>query len=264
MRSRQFLVASGFVIGSLLAGIVEAVPPQPPLTNSTLDEFVVARERVFNLRDNAFLYESAAEDISAQVRAWSGGDVRLNLVVDHVTTENVLCRISHAWGAVSFSSEHDSKNETGESSSYYLTPLAIGDVVPLEVARRLRVGNVLVVTGKIDQINSDGRSMLLQIGQTRAVALVAREFLNDPWRNFNAGDNPDLRTPYYPDEALVSNSSGTIVLIATNSDMAVLSTTGNEYLNETAKLAFAGNNAGPIYSGKHRFTFELLSQGRAK
>ena len=153
---------------------------------------------------------------------------------------------------------------TGKSSFYYLTPLAIGDVVPLEVARRLRVGNVLVVTGKIDQINSDGRNMLLQIDQTRAAALVAREYLNDPWQVFNVGDRSDLRTPHYPDEALVTNSSGTIVLLATENDLVVHSSTGIDYLNESAKQAFAGTNAGGIYPGKHRFTFEMFSQGLGK
>lgn len=258
---------SSLLLGLLLARLVAAEtprPPQPPLTNATLDEFRDARNRVFHLQDNAFLYEIAGQEVAAQIEAWAGADVLLNLVVHQVTKESVWCRVSHAHGALAVRNKLPSANVKRSDPSYYLIPLAIGDVVPLDVAQRLRAGNVLVVSGKVDMIASDGSTMQLEVGQARIAALVSREFTDDQGRTWNMGNEPDLRTPHYPAEAVVAKSSGTIEVLATNRKIEVISGTGSQQLDDAVKQALATTSAGARFPGKHRFAFELLSQAQGK
>jgi hypothetical protein len=262
MRCSLKAITTCVVLGALLVRMAAAEsprPPQPPLTNATLDELRDARYRVRNLQDNAFLYEIAAQELSTQVESWAGADALLNLTVDHVTKEAVHCRVSNALGVIAVVNEQPSPDVKRRDSSDYLMPLAIGDVISLDVARRLRAGNVLVVRGKVDQIVSDGRTLNLIVSRSQAAALVSREFTDDQGRTWNMGNEPDLRTPHYPAEAIVAKSSGTIEVLATNRKIEVISGTGSQRLDDAVKQALATTSAGARFPGKHRVAFELLT-----
>jgi hypothetical protein len=162
--------------------VAAAVPPQPALTNATLAKWNAERIAIRALEDNAFLQEESRQEFSRQLAAWQHAPVLLHVQVSQVTKKAVLCAPPVGFRGISVSHARESPARI-EGPDVGLT-LRIGDVVPLDVARRLRAGDQLVLRGQVESCGyqSEAGGLHLAVGKGEVTAVVARTFEKDAQR----------------------------------------------------------------------------------
>jgi hypothetical protein len=246
---------------TVLSPLAQAAPPQPPLTNATLSDWRDERTVIWSLQDNAFLHDEAAQVLSAQVAVWNGGDVVLNLDVAKVTKEAVICRYRIDYGTITIRNQQPAAATTRVETQANLS-LRIGDVVPLEVARRLRMGDVVVVKGVVTKCNyPPGGEVNLEIGEARIVALVSLFWTNEYERTYRSHFGDVSVTPHFPSEALAAGEEGEVVFEVVEWNSKLDSSSGNASLDAAVASKMQSNSGGGRpRQGRHRFKFEILSR----
>jgi hypothetical protein len=263
LAQRLSLAAAVFCLATLpLVGTAADPPraPQPPFTNATAQEWLAELIAVGNLRDNAFLYEEAAQDLSRRLAAWQGAEVTLNLKVVKVTKEAVICD-SLQFGRIAVRNEQEPpvppppQGPIGNN-----TALRIGDVVPLELARRLRAGDMLVLDGIVAASDyQPGRAMELIVGRGRPSAVVSRSYTG------GRGDLNNLdqyvETPHYPPEALNARAGGLAIVTVAPKKMVLATSAGNSMLDDAVMKAMRRiEDNKHLFPGEHRFHFTILQR----
>jgi hypothetical protein len=245
-----------------LIGVAADPPraPQPPFTNATAQEWLDDLVAVGSLRDNAFLYEEAAQDLSHRLAAWRGAEVTLNLKVVKVTKEAVICD-SLQFGRIAVRNEQEPASSPPPQQSLGNTvALRIGDVVPLDLARRLRAGDMLVLDGVVAASDyQPGRAMELIVGRGRPSALVSRSYTGDSGEINNLDQYVD--TPHYPPEALNAQAGGLAVVTVAPKKMVLATSAGNSLLDDAVMKAMQRiENNKHLFPGEHRFHFTILQR----
>jgi hypothetical protein len=241
-------------------------PPQPPLTNDTLADWGAEYSWFHDLEDNAFLYEEAASEFGRHVAAWQGADVVLSLEVERITKEAVECK--RLFGALVVRNEQPPAAPAerlpgrgrGGASPAEVT-LRIGDVIPLEAARNLRKGDMLVVQGlAATTVFQPGKAIALEVSKARAVATVTREH-SRPRIGYYSPVSENLRPPPYPTAALMAGEDGqAIVKVARGGELSLARSSGNPLLDDAVlkvmqPIRFDGSSV-----GEYRFTFAILQR----
>jgi hypothetical protein len=240
-------------------------PPQPPLTNATLEEWREELSELYGLRDNEFLYEEASLDFSRRVAPWEGAEAVLNLEVTQVTKEAVICE-SLRTGLVTIRSGQEPVVPRRDSSAVAIG-LRVGDVIPLEVARRLREGDQIAVRGVVAASEYQPTGPLkLAIAKARAVAVVARTYSRGGGEFTaiaSAGPAVNykqlLKTPVYPAAAVSVGADGEAVVTVADQKLSLAKSAGNPWLDEAVMQAMQRlRNNTHMFPGEHRFTFTIL------
>lgn len=253
---------------AIFPSAVIAAPPQPPLTNATIAEIREWQDSLWELQDNAFLLEDRLREFDRHLAAWKDATAVLDLEVVKVTKDGVLCR-GFPTGGVSIRNAQ-APLPVPESSGNGGFVLRIGDVVPLDVARRLRAGDQLVVRGTVATSRfRDRGGVELVVGDAKTVAVVGRVF--EPKRADLASAPPYgisdeqrrqlMAVPSYPANALASGAAGEAVFTVLGDKVAVTQSAGNSALDEVAQQAMQrlGRNR-ELFQGNHRFRFDILAR----
>jgi hypothetical protein len=240
-------------------------PPQPPLTNATVAEWYEEYNTLDGLQDNTFLYDDAAGELRRKVAAWQGADVVLSLEVQRVTKEAVEC--GRPATRSTFRNEQEpavaSEDQSSRSNRSSRVALRIGDIVPLELARRLRQSDVVVVKGVVEACGFEpGEAIMLAVAQSQIVATVSCSTprtlpgLPEP---YSESFRRQLRTPHYPTEALAGGAAGQAVVKVGDGKVTLSRSAGNAVLDNAVMSAFDQiRRQGSAFQGEHQFTFTIL------
>jgi hypothetical protein len=186
--------------------------------------------------------------------------VTLNLKVVKVTKEAVICD-SLQFGRIAVRNEQEPpvppppQGPIGNN-----TALRIGDVVPLELARRLRAGDMLVLDGIVAASDyQPGRAMELIVGRGRPSAVVSRSYTG------GRGDLNNLdqyvETPHYPPEALNARAGGLAIVTVAPKKMVLATSAGNSMLDDAVMKAMRRiEDNKHLFPGEHRFHFTILQR----
>ena len=263
MSAFRSLLAAVLYFGTFHLIAVAAGPPrapQPPFTNATAQEWLHDLVTVGSLRDNAFLYEEATQDLGRRLAAWQGAEVTLNLKVVKVTKEAVLCEALQ-FGQTAVRNEREPAAAPLPQTSLGNTiALRIGDVAPLDLARRLRSGDTLVLQGVVAEIHYEPRRPLeLVIGRGQPTAVVFRSYTGD------RGDLNNLdqyvQTPHYPPDALNAHAGGLAIVKVAPEKMTLATSAGNPLLDAAVMHAMKRiEDNTHLFPGEHRFTFTILQR----
>jgi hypothetical protein len=263
MSAYRTLLAAALYLATVPLIAVAAEPPrapQPPFTNATAQEWLDELVAVGSLRDNAFLYEEAAQDLSRRLAAWQGAEVTLNLKVVQITKEAVVCD-SPQFGRIAVrNTQEPPAPPSPQTPTGNNTALRIGDVVPLDLARRLRAGDMLVLGGIVSAIDyRPARPLELIIARGRPAAVVSRSYTPD------RGDLNNLdhyvQTPHYPPEALNAQAGGLAIVTVAPKKMVLATSAGNSLLDDAVMKAMRRiEDNKHLFPGEHRFHFTILQR----
>jgi hypothetical protein len=224
------------------------------------------QDELWELQDNAFLLEDGLRDFDRHLAAWKGATALLDLEVVKVTKDGVLCNRFSTGGLSIRNAQAPLSLPEGSGSGMMLR---IGDVVPLDVARRLRSGDQLVVRGIVTTSRLlDRGGVELVVGDAKTAAVVGRVF--EPRRGDLATmpyGIPDqqrrqlMAVPRYPADALASGAAGEAIFTVLGDKVAVTQSAGHGELDEVAQQAMQRlGRSREAFQGNHRFRFDIIER----
>jgi hypothetical protein len=187
----------------------------------------------------------------------------LNLEVYHVSKEAVFCTYRLDLGRITIRNEQapqETQTSFGRQDRALLS-LRIGDIVPLDVARRLRSRDALVVQGVVSNMAYSPDTVTTEIGSGKAVGLVSRSLIDEQGR-IVAVSNDEVPTPSYPLEALAAGEEGVVVANNAGRDVQLVSSSGKAGLDAAVTDALKQRRLRglPFFTGQHRVQFEVLKR----